>query len=1003
MLATLQIRLFGGLRVTFDGKPITGFYSNKAPALLAYLAITRRAPTRDSLAALLWGEMSDADAKTNLRQCLTNLRKLLEPHLLITRDTVEFNFDAPYALDIELFEQKLRAQDLSAAVELYTGDFLDGVFVRDAPEFEEWMLAQRARLRDLALQTMSALVTQHAARGDNARGIEYATRLIALDPWREETHRDLMLMLARTGQRSVALQQYEVCKRELREQMDVEPSAETTALYERIRAAGDATRHNLPAQPTSFIGRTKELANIETRLLQRDCRLLTLLGTGGVGKTRLALEAAERALKIGAFLYGVFFVPLAGVNSPDRLVAAMADTCGFTFTGKQDPKTQLANFLREKETLFVLDNFEHLLDAATWLAQLQSDAPHVKLLITSRERLNVRAEWLIAIEGLDYPDFRSDTTAPIEIQNRKWAAVELFVERARQVRGDLETSDALWTSVARVCQLVEGLPLGIELAAAWTQTHTCDDIAHAIARGYAFLATTARDVPERQRSLRAVFDYSWRLLSEHERAVMARLSVFRGGFTREAAEWVAGASLTTLTALVDQSLVRSSAGRYGLHQVVREYAAEKLGASVDAEAAVRDRHGEYLATFLAQLAAPIQGANQKDALNQVGGEMDNVNAAWQWMIARRRADWVESSFVSLGYFYEIKSRFQEGLAAFQQAAAAFAGASEPAQQKLYAKLLIPQMSFLIRLDRYAEARAVGYTCLTILRDTDAQTEFARAVNNLGHITYRLGNLGEAKQFMQESVALTRAGGNLRMLSVALNNLGAVTLARGEYAEARQVFEECLTIKRQLGDQRSIANTLDNLGIIAREQKDFALAREFHQESLAIYQSLDDQRGAQTALNNLGALAFREGHCAEARQFLRQSLSMGSADSHRGIIAGFTLLRLGAVACALGDYAEARQHLRDALDTAVAINAVPLALLVCAEFGALWHAEGNSAGAVEIIALVAAHASSEQEARDRAQSLLGAIAPRLKSTAFTAAQARGRARQLEEVSAEILRG
>ncbi|MBI3360366.1 MAG: tetratricopeptide repeat protein, partial [Chloroflexi bacterium] len=463
-----------------------------------------------------------------------------------------------------------------------------------------------------------------------------------------------------------------------------------------------------------------------------------------------------------------------------------------------------------------------------------------------------------------------------------------------------------------------------------------------------------------------------------------------------------------LTALVDKSLVRwNVSGRYELHEVLLRYAEEKLGGLADAETQTRDRHSEYYATFLAHRTAPIQSANQKEALNEIGAEIANVNAAWQWMIARRRADWIEQSLVSLGYFYEIKSWFQEGVAAFQRAAAAFADAIEPAQQMLYARLLISQMSFLIRLDRYVEAREVGYACLRALRGTDAQTELARTVSNLGHITYRLGNHGEAKQFMQESVELTRTTGNARALSVALNNLGAVTLALGEYAYARQVFEECLTIKRQLGDQRSIANSLDNLGIIAREQGAFAQARKFHRESLAIYQTLDDQRGAQTALNNLGAVAFREGCYGEARQFLQTSLSVGAANPHHGIITGFTLARLGAVAGALGEFAEARRHLRDALTTAMEINSTPLALLVLAETGALWHAEGKSAAAVELLALVAAHPSSEQEARDRAQRLLTQIAPRLASDTFAdqghlgEAQARGRARQLEQVVNELL--
>ena len=529
-MTMLQMRLLGGLQITQNGIPLTNFVSNKAPALLAYLAVTQRAHSRDALAGLLWGELSDTDAKNNLRQTLSNLRKLLDPYLLITRETVGLNPDASYLLDVTQFEQSLTTEDrrqntdhrlqnaehrsqttdseaavhhLAVAIELYQGDFLAGFFVRDAPEFEEWMLAQRARLHELALQALHTLTEFHLSHGAYVRAIDYAMRLLALDSWREEAHRQLMLAFARSGQRSAALAQYETCRRSLDKELGVEPSAETTKLYERIRAAGEATRHNLPPQPTPFVGRAQELAQIEAQLLKPECRLLTLLGVGGVGKTRLALATAERLLQIGAFLNGVYFVPLVGVESPELLATAMADACEFTFSGKQDPKAQLANFLRDKETLLVLDNFEQLLDAALWLGQLLKSAPNLKLLVTSRERLNVQWERLVTIEGLAYPKDENgrmkdegggaqddplkkglgggmkaeDDDSIFNLQSffhqsLRFDAIQLFVSRAQAVQVDFDVNATL-PCVVRICQLVEGMPLGLELAAAWAPLHTC--------------------------------------------------------------------------------------------------------------------------------------------------------------------------------------------------------------------------------------------------------------------------------------------------------------------------------------------------------------------------------------------------------------------------------------------------------------------------------------------------------------------------------------------------
>ncbi len=606
-MAELKIHLLGGLQISRADQAITDFISNKVPALLAYLAVTRRAHSRDKLAALLWGEMTDADAKNNLRQALTNLRKNFDNELAITRDSIEFSGDCD--LDSTQFDSALRSASsldpepasviLTDSLRLYRGDFLEGFFVRDAPDFEDWALAERARLRELALGALHTLTQFHASRGHFTEAMTHASRLLAFDPWREEAHRQLMLLQARTGQLSAALSQYETCKKILEKELGVQPSLETTALYERIRAARQTTRHNIPASSTEFVGRERELENLRGRLADPVCRLVTLTGLGGAGKTRLAQETARSCADI--FINGAWMISLAAVDS-QGLIPAIGNVFDFPFT-KGDAKKQLLNYLRQKELLLVMDNFEHLIESSALVTEILQAAPEVKILVTSRERLDIDGEWIVELPGLAVGSSEAD---------------QLFVQSAKRARAEIQVEEQDKVAVSEICRLVGGLPLGIEIAAAWTRSMDCESIRSEIQKSLGFLESTRRDIPERQRSLRAVFESSWARLSDAEQKTFAALSVFRGGFTREAAEQVAG----KITSLVDKSLVERNGERFELHEVMRQFAGEKLSAKKKARAA----HAAYFAEW----ARKFRKMDERESFPAMNKELENVRAAWMW-------------------------------------------------------------------------------------------------------------------------------------------------------------------------------------------------------------------------------------------------------------------------------------------------------------------------------------------------------------------------------------
>ena len=323
--------------------------------------------------------------------------------------------------------------------------------------------------------------------------------------------------------------------------------------------------HNLPHAPTSFIGRSFEIADLLALLDNGDCSLLSLVGPGGIGKTRLAIEVASR--NIDKFSDGVFFIPLAPLSNPDNIVTSVANSLGLHLSNEGTPREQLLNYLRERKVLLVLDNFEHLLDGVDIVADMLITCAQIKILVTSREALNLQEEWIRQIKGMRFPE------NTIINDMKSYSAVRLFMERANQIRGDF---DELACAI-RICQIVEGMPLAIELASAWLKVMSCEQIIQEIQRNIDFLVTKSRNIDERHRSIRAVFDQSWEMLSVEEQTVLGRLSVFHGGFELEAAEQVADASVFNLSEFVEKSLLKvTTSGRYEMHELLRQYAEQHL-------------------------------------------------------------------------------------------------------------------------------------------------------------------------------------------------------------------------------------------------------------------------------------------------------------------------------------------------------------------------------------------------------------------------------------------
>ncbi|MGD8475493.1 MAG: BTAD domain-containing putative transcriptional regulator, partial [Anaerolineae bacterium] len=811
-MTRLSVRLLGTLQITLEGTPATGFQSNKERALLAYLSEESQQPhTREKLAGLLWPERTESAARNNLRRALSNLRRTIgdrvqggEPLLLVTHRTICLNSAADTWIDTQAFRNLLAAPRhpsparLEQAIDLYHGGFLEGFFLADSPAFEDWSVMCRERYQRLMREMLHLLVEQYQAQGDHERALQLAWRLVDLEPSWEEAHRQLILLLALSGRRSEALAQYLRCRRLLAEELDVAPSPETTSLYEEIRDGNLtvsapsqqrqlAPTHNLPLSSGPFVGRETDMAQIKNCLQDPTCRLLTLVGAGGMGKTRLALEAVRDWISQlqEDRPEGVTLVSLAPVQTAEAISAAIAQAADFPLSPGGEPGQQLLETLRPKRWLLILDSFEHLLDGAGFVAEILRTAPHVRILVTSRARLNLRGEYCFPVSGIDYPQ-----QIPHDAQQaRGFAAIELFLQAAHQVQPDFAPANTDLGEIARICRLVEGMPLGILLAAAWSGMIGPSDIAAEIDKGLDFLEADWPDVPERQRSLRAVFDRSWHLLNEREQEVFQTLSIFAGGFTRAAAQQVSGASLHELKRLVDRSLLQvSPSGWYDMHELLGQYAIGKLDSRGKVGTVARDLHAAYYIAALERWEADLFGSRQQEAMIEMEADIDNLSAAWTWTVERGQVARLARPMWVLVQFYWHSGRYREAEATFSAtsaaaeasataAAAAAAGTQSAADKatclKVWVQALAWQSNFQRVIGQGEAARRLQQQCLSILEDP------------------------------------ALSGQDTRLERAILAWCMGVTVCMADYAQGRQWYDESYALFRELGHQWGMAWTLNS--------------------------------------------------------------------------------------------------------------------------------------------------------------------------------------------------
>ena len=1130
----LSVSLLGPFTASLGDRPLYRFRTNKVQALLIYLVMEAdQVHRRDTLMNLLWPDLPQPSAQVNLRQTIYRLRQAIPevipkkgkkavPFLIAERQTVQINPNAAYFLDVDAFVEAIETNP-AEAVTLYRGDFLSDFYLSDSNDFEDWANTHREALRRQALDALESLTSDRLQVGDYNEAQTYAWKQLEIDNLREIAYRQLMIALMQSGQRSAALAQYRIGRERLRDELGVEPTAETTTLYQQIQANtlpqaarpvvtetkakngrfrtylltdiegaiqlwdryqqemiaalqrhnaileeainqhggrileinGDrvsavfengrplacalaiqealgqekwgrvgevrvraglhggaampeemgamqtaqitaaawggqilvseavynnlklpegatwqdfgrhqlnqdgsfqhlyglvhpdlphhsfppprslphpeapsltqpvtaVSAHNLPQQPTAFIGREEELAALDDLMADPETRLITIVGPGGMGKTRLALASAERQLaQTAVFPHGVFFVHLAHIQTADQIISAVAHALKLPVDGgwqdkRPDPRMlgdsrstreQFLDSLRHKQLLLVLDNFEHLLAEAGLITEILQAAPQVQIVVTSRERLQLREEQIYPIQGLDFPAWETPEDA------LQYAAVRLFQQAAHRVQPNFAiTADDLPT-LTRICRAVGGMPLGLELAASWVDMLSLPDITAEIDSSLDLLETDVRNVPERHRSIRAVFDYSWQRLSQTEQAVFAQFAVFRGGFSRAAAQKISGASIRTLANLVNKSFLQynQQRDRYEMHELMRQYAVEKLAEDAAQATAARSQHSSYYCAAMQHHESQLRAGYPQAAFAQIEADQENARAAWHWAVEQGDVTGIDLAINGLCFFYDWRDRLYDGLAICEAASQQLRQLPETAIiQRVLGKTLIWQCRFMGFLGQIETIQATIEEATTLLDSAEQAGEDVRAEKAFGlfimshFISFEGGNWQQAWQLLEQSLELFRQLGDQWGEFNVHNALGQVARRMGNYHEAKHWFEKNLSLARSQRNEWEIIRALVQLGWVARDLVAYDEAQRLFEECLALSRTQNNLWGVVVALEALAYLCMFQGEFAAGGRYLQQAFAIAQDNGFRSDMIN-EMANIGVVQWLSGHFDEA---------------------------------------------------------------------------------------------------
>ncbi len=807
--------------------------------------------------------------------------------------------------------------------------------------------------------------------------------------------------------------QQETFTRVARGELRIERLPAQLAINTPVHASASSTPTpptHLPMPPTPLVGRETDLAAMARIFHTPHCRLLTVTGMGGVGKTRLAIEFAARQANV--FPNRIFYIPLTSLSSAGLIVPAIADALGYNFSGTNEPKEQLFHYLSSLGShplLLVFDNMEHLLappaeaptepGAAHLIAELLQHLPALKLVITSRERLNLSGEWTYELHGLPVP--------PGEYSNclEDYSSTILFIQSAKRAQAIFELKPGDQIAIAEICRYVEGIPLAIELAAAWVSVLSVEEITRELHSSLDLLTTSLRDIPERHRSIQATFDHSWKLLQESEQQALCKLAIFQDVFDRQAADYVAGATLPVLASLVSKSLVQKAGeGGYSLHEAIRQSSYSHLTANPQFSP-TRDRHSVYFLSLVQKQEKALKSDAQQTALRELLDRMDDIRAAWAWAIERQHLTKIDAAIRCLGWFFETAGLLQEGIDLFAQLIQAFPdappGSLPPIQEQVLGKALGQQGLLYFRKGQFSRARAGLEKSLQLLRPLGNPALLVDTLIYLGVIKHLDGEINRSVELINECLQAADQCGDAWFTAYAIYNLGYIDSLQGHYSEAITQMLAGLEIWRKLGDPHSISLGLNYLAPTMIILGRFNEVDTNMEESIRLSSLTGNRWGKGVAYRFSGLAHLARGNLTEAHVNLHKSL-----ETFRGYITGLdlalSLLYLAKVHQQSGEFEQAAGIYCDSLRSALDANSIPLQLDAILGLAEIQAETGESERAIQLAATIQNHSLSSLEAKTGAQKLLESIENQLTPGQCQNARHLAERRPLRGLIEELLR-